>query len=52
MISHSGLEMSLVKIICRLAFVLESNLIIHHYCTCINVFILVHLSVFEFASIG
>ena len=44
--------MSLVKKIHRLAFLLEFNLIIHHYCTYVNVFILVHLSVIECASIG
>ena len=44
--------MSLVNIIYRHAFLLEFNFIIHHYCTYVNVFILVHLSVFEFASIG
>ena len=44
--------MSLVKIVHRLAFLLEFYLIIHHYCTYVNAFILVHLSVFEFASIG
>ena len=44
--------MSLVNIVNRLAFSLKFNLIIHHYYAYINVFILVHLSVFELASIG
>ena len=52
MISRSVSEMSLVNIVYRLAFLLRFSLIIHHYLTYINVFILVHLSVFEFASIG
>ena len=43
--------MSLVNIVHRLAFFLTLNFIIHHFYTCINVFTLVHLSVFEFASI-
>ena len=43
--------MSHVNIVYELAFLLKFNLIIHHYYTNINVFILVHLSVFEFASI-
>ena len=43
--------MSLVKIIDRLAVLLEFNFMLHHYCTYINVFIFVHLSVLEFASI-
>ena len=46
MISNSGLEMSLVKIMYGLVFLPKFNLIIHHYCTYINVFILVHLSIF------
>ena len=50
-ISRSGSEMSLVNIVHRLAFSLNSNLIIHHYFTYVNAFTLVHLSVFEFASI-
>ena len=44
--------MSLVIIIHGLAFLLEYNLIIRHYCTYINVFILVHISVLENDSIG
>ena len=44
--------MSLVNIVHRLAFLLNLNLIIHHYYAYINVFIFVHLYVFEFASIG
>ena len=51
-ISHSGSESSLVNIVHRLAFLLKFNLIIHHYFTYINAFTLVHLSVFEFASIN
>ena len=50
-ISHSGSETSLAIIVHRLAFLLKLNLIIHHYFTYINAFTLVHLSVFEFASI-
>ena len=52
MISHSRFEMSLVKIIHRLVFLLEFNITIHHYCTYIYAFTLVHLSVFELASVG
>ena len=44
MISRSGSEMSLVNIVHRLAFLLNFDLIIH-------AFILVHLSLLEFASI-
>ena len=35
----------------RLAFLLNLNLIIHHYFIYVNAFTLVHLSVFKFASI-
>ena len=49
MISGSGSEASLVYIVHRLAFLLNFNLIIHHYFTYVNAFTLVHLSVFEFA---
>ena len=51
MINCSGSDKSLVNIVHRLAFLLIFNLIIHHYYTYVNAFILVHLSVFEFASI-
>ena len=51
MISSSGSEMSLVKIVHRHAFFLKFNLIINNYFTYINDFTLVHLSVFELASI-
>ena len=51
MISRSGSEMSLVNIVYGLAFLLKFNLTIHHYYAYICVFTLVHLSVFEFASI-
>ena len=44
--------MSIVNIVHRLAFLLKVNLISHHYNNYINVFILVHLSVFEYTSIG
>ena len=43
--------MSLVIIVHRFAFLLKFNLIIHFYYTYINALTLVHLSVFEFASI-
>ena len=43
--------MSLVNIVYRLAFLHKFNLIIHHCYTYINVFTLVHLSVFECVSI-
>ena len=44
--------MSLIEIIYRLTFLLDFNLIICHYFTYVNVFILVHLCVFEFVSVG
>ena len=43
--------MSLVNIVHRLAFLLRFNLIIHHYYAYINVFTLVHLSVFKIALV-
>ena len=43
--------MSLVNIVHRFAFLLKVNLIIHHFYSYINAFILMQLSVFEFASI-
>ena len=52
MISRSESEMSLVKIIYGLAFLLELSLIIHHINTYINIFILMHLFVVEFTSMG
>ena len=51
-IGSSGFKMSLVKIIYRLASLLEFNLIINHYCVYVNVFLLMHLTVLEFTSIG
>ena len=51
MISRSWSETSLVNVVHRHAFLLNSNLTIHHYFTYVNAFTLVHLSVFEFASI-
>ena len=43
--------MSLANIVHRRTFCLKFNFIIHHYFTYVNAFTLVHLSVFEFASI-
>ena len=43
--------MSLVNIVYRHAFLPKFNLIIHHYYTDINAFLVMHLSVFEFAPI-
>ena len=43
--------MSLESIVHRPAFLLMHNLIIQHYYSYVNAFTLVHLSVFEFASI-
>ena len=51
MISRSESEMSFVNTVHRRAFCLRLNLIIHHYYTYVDTFTLVHLSVFEFASI-
>ena len=50
-ISRSWSETSLVNVVPRHAFLLNSNLIIHHYYTYVNAFTFVQLSVFEFASI-
>ena len=41
-----------MSLVYRLVLILKFNLIIHHYYTYVNVFILVHLSVLEFASIN
>ena len=43
--------MSLVIIVHGHAFLLKFNLICHHYFTYVNAFTLVHLSVFDFASL-
>ena len=51
MIRRSVSEMSHVNIVHRLALLLKFNLIIHHYYTYANAFTMVHMSVFEFASI-
>ena len=50
-ISRSWFEMSHVNVVHRLAFQPIFNLITNHYFTYINAFTLVHLSVFELASI-
>ena len=44
--------MSLIKIINSLEVLHIFSMIIHHCYTYVNVFILVHLSVFEFSSIN
>ena len=51
MISRSWLETSHVNVVHRLALQPNFNLITNHYFNYINAFTLVHLSVFEFASI-
>ena len=50
-ISRSWFEMSHINIVHGLAFQPNFNFITNHYFTYINAFTLVHLSVFEFASI-
>ena len=50
-ISRSWFETSHVNVVHRLAFQPNFNLITNHYFTYENAFTLVHLSVFQFASI-
>ena len=50
-ISRSLFETSHVNVVHRLAFQLNFNLITYHHFTYVNALTLVHLSVFEFASI-
>ena len=50
-ISRSWFETSHVNVVHRLAFKHNFNLSTNHYFTYINAFTLVHVSVFEFASI-
>ena len=50
-ISRFWLETSHVNVVHRLAFQLNFNLITNHYFAYINAFTLLHLTVFELASI-
>ena len=51
MISRSWFETSHVNVVHRLAFQPNFNLITNNYFSYVNAITLVHLSVFEFASI-